>query len=109
MHNPTAIITDSANQRPNTTCVSLPIDFIFRGIFNSPKYDVNPKPNIRGIGPLVGRISGNGRSVMHILAVILSKTCHFFIYMYQYIFMRATLSGKEICPLLMHPSIFLIF
>ena len=41
------------------------------GIFESPKYDVNPQPNIRGIGPLVGRTSRYHRSVMHVLAVIL--------------------------------------
>ena len=36
------------------------------GIFNSQKCDVNPQPNIRGIGPLVSRTSGNRHSVMHI-------------------------------------------
>ena len=35
------------------------------GIFESPKSDVNPQSNTRGIGPLVGRTSGNHRSVMH--------------------------------------------
>ena len=43
---------------------------------------------------------------MHVLAIILSKTCHFFL-ICHYIFMWATFSGREICPLLlMHPSIF---
>ena len=42
----------------------------FIGIFNSPKCDVNPQPNTRGIGPLVGRTSGTRRNVMHVLAVI---------------------------------------
>ena len=78
------------------------------GIFESPKCDVNPQPNTRGIGPLVGRTSGYRGSVMHVLAVILSLTFQFF-FICQYIFMRATLSGREICPLLMYPSIFLIF
>ena len=36
------------------------------GIFNSPNYDVNPQPNTQGIGPLVGRTSGNRRCVMHV-------------------------------------------
>ena len=40
------------------------------GIFNSPKYDVNPQPYTRGIGPLVGRTSGNRCSVMCVLALI---------------------------------------
>ena len=43
-------------------------------MFESPKCDVNPQPNTRSIGPLVGRTSGNRRSVMHVLAVILSIT-----------------------------------
>ena len=55
------------------------------GIFESPKCDVNPQPNTRGIGPLVGRTSGNRRSVMHVLAVIFSITYHFF-FISQYIF-----------------------
>ena len=41
-------------------------------MFESPKCDVNPQPNTRGIGPLVGRTSGIRRSVMHVLVVILS-------------------------------------
>ena len=45
------------------------------GIFNSPKYDVSPQPNTRDIGPLVGRTSGDRHGIMHVLAVILSKTC----------------------------------
>ena len=42
-------------------------------MFKSPKCDVNLQPNTSGIGPLVGRTSCYRRSVMHILAVILSK------------------------------------
>ena len=78
------------------------------GIFESPKYDVNPQPNTRGIGPLVGRTSGNRRSVMHVLAVIYSITYHFF-FICQYIFIQVILSGREICPLLMYPGTFLVF
>ena len=62
-------------------------------IFNSTKYDVNPQPNTQGIGPLVGRTGGNCRSVMHVLAVILCKTCHFF-FICQDIFIWVTLSGR---------------
>ena len=47
------------------------------GIFESPKCDVNSQPNTRGIGPLVGRTSGNRRSVMHVLVEIFSKTYNF--------------------------------
>ena len=78
------------------------------GIFESPKCDVNPQPNTRGIGPLVGRTSGNRSSVMHVLAVIFNLT-HHFSFICQYIFIRVLWSGREICPLLMHPSRFLIF
>ena len=78
------------------------------GIFESPKCDVNPQPNTRGIGPLVGRTSGNRRSVMHVLAVIFSITYHFF-FICQYIFIQVILSGREIYPLLMYPSTFLVF
>ena len=36
MHNATAITTGSANQRPNNTpCISLWIDFTFRGLEDS--------------------------------------------------------------------------
>ena len=56
-------------------------------MFESSKCAVNPQPNTRGIGPLVGRTTGNRRSVMHVLAVILSITCHFF-FICQYIFIR---------------------
>ena len=35
MHNATAITTGSANQRPNTLCIRLWIDVIFRGVENS--------------------------------------------------------------------------
>ena len=80
------------------------------GIFESPKCDVNPQPNARGIGPLAGRTSGNRRSVMHVLAVIFSITYHFF-FICQYIFIRVihVLSGRGIYPLLMHPKTFLVF
>ena len=78
------------------------------GIFESPKCDVNPQPNTRGIGSLVGRTSGNRRSVMHVLAVIFSITYHFS-FIFQYIFIRVKWSGREICPLLMYPSTFLLF
>ena len=78
------------------------------GIFESPKYYVNPQPNTRGIGPLVGRTSGNRHSVMHVLAVIFSITYHFF-FICQYIFIQVILSGREIYPLLMYPSTFLVF
>ena len=64
------------------------------GIFNSPKHDINPQPYTPGNGQLVCRTSGNCRSVMHVLAVNLSKTCHFF-FICQYIFIRVTLSGRK--------------
>ena len=35
MHNATAITTGSANQRPNTPCIRLLIDVIFRGLEDS--------------------------------------------------------------------------
>ena len=35
MHNATAIITGSANQRPNTPCIRLWIDVTFRGLEHS--------------------------------------------------------------------------
>ena len=76
-------------------------------MFESQKYDVNPQPNKRGIGPLVGRTSGYRRSVMHVLAVISIITYHFS-FICQYIFIRVIWSGREICPLLMHPSKFLM-
>ena len=57
------------------------------GILESPKYDVTPQLNTRGIGPLVGRTSRYRRNVMHVLAVILSITCQFF-FIYQNIFNR---------------------
>ena len=74
------------------------------GMYNSPKYDVNPQPNTRGIRPLVGRTSGYRRSVMHVLAVMLSKTSHLFV-ISQYIFIRASLPDREMCPLSMCPGI----
>ena len=78
------------------------------GIFESPKCDVNPQPNTRGIRPLVGRTSRYRRSVMHVLAVILTITCHS-LFICQNIFILVIWSGREICPLLMDPSIFLVF
>ena len=78
------------------------------GMFESAKCDVNPQSNTRGIGPLVGRTSGYRRSVMHILVVISIITYHFS-FIFQYIFIRVIWSGREICPLLMYPSKFLIF
>ena len=84
-----------------TKCIAI-------GIFESPKCDVNPQPNTRGIGPLVGRTSGYRCSVMHVLGVILSLSCHFF-FICQNIFVRVIWSGREKCPLLLYPSIFLVF
>ena len=78
------------------------------GIFESPKYDVNPQPNTRGIGPLVGRTSGNRRSVMHVLVDIFSITYNFSFFC-QYIFIWLISSGREIFPLLTYPGKFLIF
>ena len=66
---------------------------------------VNLQPNTRGIGPLVGRTSRYRRSIMHVLAVILSITCHFF-FICQNIFIRVLWFDREICPLLIHPNIF---
>ena len=79
-------------------------------MFESPKCDVNPQPNTRGIGPLIGRTSGSRRRVMHVLAVIFSITYNFF-FICQYIFIRVILSGREIYPLLMYTttSTFLVF
>ena len=65
------------------------------GILESPKCDLNPQPNTRGIWPLVGRTSGNRRSVMHVLAVIFSITYHF-LFICQYIFIQVILPGREI-------------
>ena len=78
------------------------------GIFESPKCDVNPQPNTRGIGPLVGRTSGNRRSVMHVLVEIFSITYNFS-FICQYIFIWLISSGREIFPLLKYPDKFLIF
>ena len=81
-------------------------------IFEPPKCDVNPQPNTRGIGPLVGRTSGNRRSVMHVLAVIFSITRDLYYissFICQYIFIQVILSGREIYHLLMYPSTFLEF
>ena len=78
------------------------------GIFESPKCDVNPHPNTRGIGRRVGRTSGNRGSVMHVLVEIFSITYNFS-FICQYIFIWLTLSGREIFPLLKYPGKFLIF
>ena len=75
-------------------------------IFEFPKCDVNPQPNTRDMGPLVGWTSRYHRSVTHILAVILSVTCHFF-FISQNIFIRVIWSGRKICRLLTDLSIFL--
>ena len=77
-------------------------------IFESPKCDVNPQPITRGIGPLVGRTSGNRRSVMPVLVEILSITYNFS-FICQYIFIWLISSGREIFPLLKYPDKFLIF
>ena len=78
------------------------------GIFYSTKYDVIYKFNTQ---PKVGRTSGNRRNVMHVLAVILSKICHFFfICQISSIGLHCLpVSGREICPLLIYPRIFLNF
>ena len=78
------------------------------GMFEYPKCDVNPQPNTRGIGPLVGRASRNRHSGVHVLEVILSITCHF-LFICQNIFIWVKRSDRKICPLLMDPSIFLVF
>ena len=72
------------------------------GIFESPKCEVNPQPNTRGIGPQVGR------SVMHVLVEIFSITYNFS-FICQYIFIWLISSGREIFPLLKYPGKFLIF
>ena len=64
------------------------------GIFESPKCDVNPQPNTRGIGPLVGRTSGNRHSVMHVLVEFFSITYNFS-FICQYIFIWLISSGRE--------------
>ena len=94
--------------KSNRYQIKVPFDFIYIGIFESPKCDVNPQPNTRGIGPLVGRTSGNRRSFMHVLVVIFSTTYHFS-FICQCIFIQVILSGREIYPLLMYPSTFLVF
>ena len=73
------------------------------GIFESPKCDVNPQPNTRGIGPLVGRTSGNRRSVMHVFMEIFSITYNFS-FICQYILIWLISSGREIFPLLKYPG-----
>ena len=78
------------------------------GIFESPKCDVNPQPNTRGIGPLVGRTSGNRRSVMHVLMEIFNIIYNFS-FICQYIFIGLISSGRKIFPLLNYPGKFLIF
>ena len=54
------------------------------GIFESPKCDVNPQPNTRGIGPLVGRTSGNRRSVMHVCSDNFEYNLSFLLYLSIY-------------------------
>ena len=66
---------------------------VYIGIFESPKCDVNPQPNTRGIGPLVGRTSGNRRRVMHVLVEIFSITYNF-PFICQYIFIWLISSGR---------------
>ena len=79
------------------------------GIFESPKCDsIHSLTVTRGIGPLVGRTSRYRRSVMHVLAVILSINCHFF-FICQNIFIRVIWSARKTCPLLMDRSKFLVF
>ena len=57
---------------------------------------------------MVGKTSSYRRSVMHILVVSLSITCHFF-FICQNIFIWVIWSGRELCLLLMDPSLFLVF
>ena len=78
------------------------------GIFESPKCDVNPQPNTRGIKPLVGRTSDSRGSVMHVFVEILSIPYNFS-FICQYIFIWLISSGREIFPLLKYPGKFLIF
>ena len=61
----TELCTHTSNHNQLNTCI---------GVFKSPKCDVNPQPNRRGIVPLVGRTSGTRCSVMYGLVVIWSKT-----------------------------------
>ena len=82
--------------------------YFYIGIFESPKCDVNPQPNTRGIGPLVGRTSGNRRSVMHALVEFFSITYNFS-FICQYIFIWLISSGREIFPLLKYPGKCLVF
>ena len=56
-------------------------------------------PNTRGNGLLVDRTILNRGSVIHVLAVILCKTFHFF-FIFPHILIEITFSGKEISPLL---------
>ena len=66
----------------------------------SPGYtqiDANPLPNTRGIAPVAGRTSVNGINFE-------CKICHFFL-ICQYIVM----SDKEICHILMYPSIYFLY
>ena len=69
---------------PRAICFGDAIRHDSIGIFESPKCDVNPQPNTRGIGPLVGRTSGNRRSVMHVLTVIFRKKISFLLYLSIY-------------------------
>ena len=78
------------------------------GIFEYPTCDVNPQPNTRDIGPLVGRTSGNRRSAMYVLVEIFSIACDFS-FICQYIFIWLISSGRKIFPLLKYPGKCLIF
>ena len=64
------------------------------GVFEYPKCDLNHQPNTQGIGPLVGKPSGNHRSFLHVLAMILSIIGHFY-FICQYIFIRVIWSGGK--------------
>ena len=91
------------------------------GIFESPKCDVNPQPNTRGIGPLVGRTSGNRRSVMHVLVEIFSITYNFsiikvcrlrrktFLFLFCFLLRSADVRRKTFLFLLCFLLLFLLF
>ena len=59
-------------------------------------------------GLLVGRTSGNHRNSMRVLAVILSTTCKFF-FICRINFIRVIWSGREMCPISMYSSTFIVF
>ena len=97
---------------PSSIVITYSIDLSERivqiGIFEPPKCDVNPQPNTQGIGPLVGRTSGNRRSVMHVLVEMFSITYNFS-FIRQCIFIWLISSGRELFHLLKYPGKFLIF